>query len=114
MTDSDLLSSIDKYWEEKIVPTLSTYIEIPAKSPAFDPDWKKSGHIDRALQLVDRWIDDKKIPNLKKEVLVESTRTPLLLLELPGDLDYDVLMYGHLDKQPEMIGWGEGLGPWKA
>jgi acetylornithine deacetylase/succinyl-diaminopimelate desuccinylase-like protein len=23
-----------------------------------------------------------------------------------------VLLYGHLDKQPEMTGWREGLGPW--
>ncbi|HEU4352926.1 MAG TPA: M20/M25/M40 family metallo-hydrolase, partial [Burkholderiales bacterium] len=23
-----------------------------------------------------------------------------------------VLMYGHLDKQPEMVGWREGCGPW--
>lgn len=114
MTDSDLLSSIDRYWEEKIVPTLSEYIEIPAKSPSFDPDWKKSGYIHRALALIERWIDDKKIPGLKKEVLEEAGRTPLLLLELAGDLSYDVLMYGHLDKQPEMTGWAEGLGPWKA
>jgi acetylornithine deacetylase/succinyl-diaminopimelate desuccinylase-like protein len=114
MNQSDLLSSIDKYWEEKIVPTLKTYIEIPAKSPAFDANWKKSGHLDRVLQLVDKWIDDRKVPGLKKEILVEEGRTPLLLLEIPGDLNYQVLMYGHLDKQPEMTGWSEGLGPWKA
>jgi len=23
-----------------------------------------------------------------------------------------VLLYGHLDKQPEMVGWAEGYGPW--
>ena len=23
-----------------------------------------------------------------------------------------MLLYGHLDKQPEMTGWREGLGPW--
>ncbi|MCB0349833.1 MAG: M20/M25/M40 family metallo-hydrolase, partial [Bdellovibrionales bacterium] len=114
MTDSDLLSSIDKYWEDQIVPALKTYIEIPAKSPSFDPDWKKSGHIHRALELVVKWIDDKKIPNLKKEVFEEPGRTPLLLLDLPGDYEYQVLMYGHLDKQPEMTGWSEGLAPWKA
>jgi acetylornithine deacetylase/succinyl-diaminopimelate desuccinylase-like protein len=114
MNQADLLASIDKYWEEKIIPTLKTYIEIPAKSPAFDANWKKSGHLDRVLKLVDQWVEDRKIPGLKKEILVEENRTPLLLLELPGDLDYQVLMYGHLDKQPEMSGWSEGLGPWQA
>lgn len=114
MKNTDLLNSVDQYWEEKIIPTLKTYIEIPAKSPAFDAQWTRSGHIERALKLVDQWIDERRVPGLKKEILQEGDRTPLLLLEIPGDLDYQVLMYGHLDKQPEMTGWSEGLGPWQA
>ncbi len=109
-----VLESVSKYWEEKIVPILSEYIEIPAKSPAFDPEWKKNGHIAKVINLVDKWIEDQKIPGLKKEVIESGERTPLLLLDLPGDFDYHVLMYGHLDKQPEMTGWSEGLAPWKA
>lgn len=112
--EKSLLESVSKYWENKIVPTLSTYIEIPAKSPSFDPNWKENGHIDKVVKLVDNWINEQKIPNLKKEIIEEPGRTPLLLLELPGDFNYNVLMYGHLDKQPEMTGWSEGLGPWKA
>ncbi len=114
MATSDLMSSIDKYWEENIIPSLTEYIEIPAKSPAFDPQWQENGYIDKALELVENWIESRKIANLKKEVLRAEGRTPLLLLELEGDLDYEVLMYGHLDKQPEMVGWEDGLGPWKA
>lgn len=110
----EIQDSINKYWEDKIVPALSEYIEIPAKSPAFDPQWKKSGHIDKVLKLVDKWIDERKITGLKKEVLESEGRTPLLVLDLPGDYDYEVLMYGHLDKQPEMTGWAPDLGPWKA
>jgi acetylornithine deacetylase/succinyl-diaminopimelate desuccinylase-like protein len=112
--EKTLLESVNQYWENKIIPTLSTYIEIPAKSPSFDPKWKENGHIDKVIKLVDSWINEQKIPNLKKEIIEEKGRTPLLLLELPGDFDYDVLMYGHLDKQPEMVGWSEGLSPWKA
>lgn len=114
MNSSDLLTSVDKYWEEQIVPTLSEYIEIPAKSPAFDPQWEENGFIEKALTLVEKWIDQKNIPNLQKEILRAENRTPLLLLTLPGDLNYEVLMYGHLDKQPEMVGWSSDLGPWKA
>jgi acetylornithine deacetylase/succinyl-diaminopimelate desuccinylase-like protein len=114
MDNQDLLPSIDRFWEDKIVPTISTYIEIPAKSPGFDPQWKENGYLHKALKLVDGWIDDQKVPGLKKEVLESGGRTPLLLLDIPGDIDYQVLMYGHLDKQPEMTGWSEGLGPWKA
>ncbi len=114
MNPSDRLNSMSQYWENFIIPTLMEYIEIPAQSPAFDPDWKENGHIDRALALVERWIESRNIPGLKKEVLQVPGRTPLLLLELAGDLPFEVLMYGHLDKQPEMTGWAPDLGPWKA
>src|SRR6202008_4891214 len=30
-----------------------------------------------------------------------------------GAGDRTVLLYGHLDKQPEMSGWREGYGPWE-
>ena len=40
-------------------------------------------------------------------------RTPLIYMEIPGDVDATVLLYGHLDKQPEMTGWRDGLGPWE-
>lgn len=114
MQDSDLLSSIDNYWEQEIVPALEEYIEIPAKSPAFDSNWKENGYIHKALKLVEDWVESRNVPNLHKEVIEDGGRTPLLLLELKGDYDYEVLMYGHLDKQPEMSGWADDLGPWKA
>src|SRR5262249_13646780 len=47
------------------------------------------------------------------EVVRLPGRTPLLFMELPGDGEATVLLYGHLDKQPEMKGWSEGLGPWQ-
>lgn len=114
MTNSDLLASIDRFWEKEIISTLSTYIEIPAKSPAFDPAWKKSGYIDKALNLVLKWIENQNISGLTTEVVEGAERTPILIVNLKGQLDYQVLMYGHMDKQPEMTGWSEGLDPWKA
>lgn len=112
--NADVMTSIDKYWETEILPKLMEYIEIPAKSPAFDPDWEKNGFIEQALNLADKWVESRKVPGLKKEILRVQGRTPLLLIELPGTDNYEVLMYGHLDKQPEMVGWAEGLSPWKA
>jgi acetylornithine deacetylase/succinyl-diaminopimelate desuccinylase-like protein len=35
------------------------------------------------------------------------------MIEIPGDRPGNVLMYGHLDKQPEMEGWHDGYGPWE-
>src|SRR6185369_10873535 len=34
--------------------------------------------------------------------------------DVPGTSPETILLYGHCDKQPEMVGWDDGLGPWKA
>jgi hypothetical protein len=39
-------------------------------------------------------------------------RTPLIFVEIDGQGDDCVLLYGHLDKQRDMTGWADDLGPW--
>jgi acetylornithine deacetylase/succinyl-diaminopimelate desuccinylase-like protein len=106
---------IDKLWDDEILPTLIEYIRIPNKSPAFDPDWQKHGHMARAVKLYESWAMAKiaQLPGAKLEVLQLEGRTPLLFIEIPGEAKGTVLLYGHLDKQPEMKGWAEGTGPWE-
>ncbi len=107
-----------RVWSTSIVPALVQYIAIPNKSPAFEPDWAAKGHMDAAVKLVADWCRAQEIPGLTLEVvqLVDESgapRTPVIFMEIPGASDDTVLLYGHLDKQPEMTGWREGLGPWK-
>ena len=104
----------ERVWEEEILPVLHDYIRIPNKSPAFDPDWKANGHMDRAVDLIEGWCRERAIPGLVVERIELEGRTPLLYMEVPGQGDDTVLLYGHLDKQPEMEGWREDLGPWIA
>ncbi|MFN0314302.1 MAG: M20 family metallopeptidase [Burkholderiales bacterium] len=99
-------------WDDSIVACLTEYIRIPCKSPHFDADWQAHGHIDRAVALAKQWAEQQAIPGLAIEVIRLPGRTPLLWFEMPGDANRTVLLYGHLDKQPEMTGWREGLGPW--
>ena len=103
---------VQKTWDDSIVPTLTEYIKIPAKSPMFDGQWREHGHIDRAVELVRGWASTRPIEGLRIEVVRLEGRTPLLLMEAPGTGTDTVLLYGHLDKQPEMVGWAEGTGPW--
>ena len=111
---SDILNkSITEFWDNKIVPTLIEYIKIPNKSPSFDPDWEKHGHMDRVLDLAVKWTEKNKPDGSVITIKKSPGRTPLLLLDIPGTKDGNILMYGHLDKQPEMEGWNEDLGPWK-
>jgi acetylornithine deacetylase/succinyl-diaminopimelate desuccinylase-like protein len=106
------MNPIEQFWDEAIVPSLVEYIRIPAKSPHFDKSWEKNGHIEAAIQLADKWCRRHALPGMKQEIVRLPGRTPVLFIEIPGKSKGDILMYGHLDKQPEMTGWRDGLGPW--
>jgi acetylornithine deacetylase/succinyl-diaminopimelate desuccinylase-like protein len=112
-----LIATIDRTWDEEIVPTLEAYIRIPNKSPAFDADWAEHGFMDQAVSLLEGWARRKlaSTPGVTIEVVRLDGRTPVIFIEIPGSgaaANETVLLYGHLDKQPEMEGWSEGLGPW--
>jgi acetylornithine deacetylase/succinyl-diaminopimelate desuccinylase-like protein len=104
---------VDDYWEREIVPALEQYIRIPNVSSHFDPDWEASGHMQTALGLAKAWLETHMPKGAELLVGQLPGRTPLLLIDVPGDAPGTVLMYGHLDKQPEMTGWREGLSPWE-
>jgi acetylornithine deacetylase/succinyl-diaminopimelate desuccinylase-like protein len=106
------LAFVQRVWDESIVPALGEYIAIPAKSPAFDARWREHGHLERAVALIQTWCQARAVAGLRVEVVRLDGRTPLIVMEVPGDTDDTVLLYGHLDKQPEMTGWAEGLHPW--
>jgi len=107
------VTRIAQFWDDAIVPALIDYIRIPAKSPHFDPDWRAHGNIDEAARLAAGWCERNAIPGMKLEIVRLGERTPCLFIDVPGTASGGpVLMYGHLDKQPEMTGWREGLGPW--
>jgi acetylornithine deacetylase/succinyl-diaminopimelate desuccinylase-like protein len=100
-------------FRDSILPALRAYIEIPAKSPHFDPDWAAHGYLDRTVALAERWCREQPVRGLDCEIIRLPGRTPVLLLEIPGSGDDTVLLYGHLDKQPELEPWAPGLAPWR-
>src|SRR5262249_43387039 len=104
---------ITRRWDESILPTLAEFVRIPNKSPLFDSQWESHGHMERAVQLVADWCSAQPIPGMKVEVHRLPGLTPVLLAEIPGDLPRCILLYGHLDKQPEFTGWLPGLSPWE-
>jgi acetylornithine deacetylase/succinyl-diaminopimelate desuccinylase-like protein len=120
MNNTTALASADRIWEQEIIPQLERYIRIPNKSPAFEPDWVKKGHMEQAVKLIADWAQGQAahIPGLKVEVVQLQNekgepRTPVIYMEIPGEGKDTVLLYGHLDKQPEMTGWRQGLSPWE-
>lgn len=108
----DATERIATQWNDDIVPRLVDYIRVPAKSPHFDPAWEANGHIEQVIRLAERWVRAQPIAGLEVEIVRLPGRTPVLLFEVPGDDSRTVLLYGHLDKQPEMVGWRDDGGPW--
>ncbi|MFZ9629659.1 MAG: M20/M25/M40 family metallo-hydrolase [Ilumatobacteraceae bacterium] len=115
-TVESIRAHIDHVWEADIEPLLHDYIAIPCVSVSFDPEWRAHGHLDRAIELVRAWCAARQIAGLTVEVVELAGRTPVVLCEVPATGDATptdtVLFYGHVDKQPEMTGWRDGLGPW--
>jgi acetylornithine deacetylase/succinyl-diaminopimelate desuccinylase-like protein len=104
---------VERRWQERVLPALEAYVAIPNQSPDYDRDWQRNGHMDRAVALIADWIRAQEVPDLTLDVVRAQRRTPLVLVEVPGaGTDDTVLLYGHLDKQPPMDGWREGLGAW--
>lgn len=116
------LDTINRQWDGSILPALQDYIAIPAKSPMFAPDWQQQGLLDKVLCNAAAWVEAQKVPGLQLEIIRLPGRTPVLFFEVAGTAPNNanaatastVLMYGHLDKQPEFDGWRNGLGPWTA
>lgn len=113
MDIAKLRAAIAESWRESVIDRLSAYVRIPNKSPMFDPDWEENGHMEAAVTLMAEWCRAQPIAGMKVEVSRLPGRTPVLLVEVPGELPGCVLLYGHMDKQPEFTGWQEGLGPWE-
>ncbi|HET6806935.1 MAG TPA: M20 family metallopeptidase [Frateuria sp.] len=117
MDTARLSGFIGGLWDDEIVPQLVEYIRIPNKSPMFDAQWAEHGFMDQAVDLLERWARGKlaSLPGATLEVVRLPGRTPLIYIDVPATLpgcEETVVLYGHLDKQPEMTGWAEGLGPW--
>jgi acetylornithine deacetylase/succinyl-diaminopimelate desuccinylase-like protein len=114
------LAEVGRAWDEDIVSQLQDYITIPAKSPMFDPQWAEHGYIDTVVRNAAAWVEAQKVEGLTLEIIRLEGRTPVLFFEVPASSGngeqaapaQTVLMYGHLDKQPEFSGWRSDLGPW--
>jgi len=116
LNTEQLLDDVSRHWDAEIVPQLIEYVKIPAKSPSFDHDWAKHGFLDAVIEQARSWVLSQNVAGLTLEVVHIDGRTPVLFFDIPATggvaADQTVLLYGHLDKQPEMTGWRAGLGPW--
>ena len=111
-----LAATVARHWDTEIVAQLVDYIRVPAKSPHFDPEWAANGHIERVIVEALAWVRRQPVRGLTADIVRLSGRTPVLFFDVPSTSEVagapTLLLYGHLDKQPEMTGWRDGFGPW--
>ncbi|MBV9845146.1 MAG: M20/M25/M40 family metallo-hydrolase [Kutzneria sp.] len=117
MDRAALTSTVRTLWDEDIVPSLSEFVAIPAVSMAFDPNWAANGHLNAAVDHLKSWIAGRGLPDTDIDIVQLPDRSPLLLVDVPASPAADpaagtVLLYGHLDKQPPVGGWSDGLDAW--
>jgi acetylornithine deacetylase/succinyl-diaminopimelate desuccinylase-like protein len=118
LESAQLLTDVSRSWDDDIVHRLHDYVEVPAKSPSFDPQWAQHGWLHRVLHDAADWVRAQRVPGLQLDIIELPGRTPVLFFEVPATRaasqgsQQTVLMYGHLDKQPEFNGWRSDLGPW--
>ena len=116
MEQEKVRSAAGACWASHVLPSLARFVEIPALSPAFDASWQAHGQLTAAAEHVSDWIGARGLPGTQTEIVQLPGRSPLLLVDVPATPGATgrgtVLLYGHLDKQPPVGGWSEGLGPW--
>ena len=120
LNPAQALTQVSQAWDTDLVAQLTNYITIPAKSPMFDADWAQHGLIEKVVQNAFEWVQAQKVAGLTLEIIRLPGRTPVLFFEVAASTGNSnqavsgqtVLMYGHLDKQPEFTGWRADLGPW--
>ena len=115
LNSAQALADVSQAWDGDILRQLTDYIQIPAKSPSFDTQWAEHGHLEAVLRNAAQWVEAQKVAGLKLEIIRLPGRTPVMFFDIPATLAHaqqTVLMYGHMDKQPEFSGWRNDLGPW--
>jgi acetylornithine deacetylase/succinyl-diaminopimelate desuccinylase-like protein len=106
---------VEKWWADWYVKGLCEFIEIPNLSPMFDAEFYTNGTTQAAAKHVDDYINKLEIKGITKHSFTPEGKPPMYVyvVEANGN-DKNVMCYGHLDKQPWMMPWREGLGPTKA
>lgn len=100
-------------FERDALETLLDYTTIPCLSPMFDQRWEESGHIEAAVQLLVSWARQRRLASFEVEVHRLEGKTPVIVVTVAatGPTTGTCVLYGHLDKQPPLGEWSEGLNP---
>lgn len=107
------MAFVEKHWEDWYVKGLADFIRVPNLTPMVDPEYLTNGLVEESMVVVDDYVQKLNIKGISRQVIQPEGCPPLVIYVVEGsdDKQKNVMLYGHLDKQPWMTGWEEGLSP---
>ena len=116
---------MEKWLREKtktdLIPAICDFIKIPNQSRLYDDEWDTNGLQEKACHFSMDFAKSQNLKGLSMTFIEEKGKTPAVLAivepfagngKVDESLEKTILMYGHIDKQPPLLGeWSEGLGP---
>ena len=97
------LSFISKDYEDNVIKSLSSFIKITNISPSYEPTFFSNVKTEKAAEYILSRIKNKKIKNIKTEIIKEDNIAALILIQIPptsNSINKNILLYCHYDKQP--------------
>lgn len=108
MNKDDTTKFIDSKWDSWYVPGLSDFVRTPNLTAMVDPDYLTNGLLQKAMALVDDYINKLEIQGLQKHIFTTEQGLPLICYVVEAsspEIKSNVMLYGHIDKQPYGEGW---------
>lgn len=80
-----------------------------------DTTYRTNGLLEKAIELVDQYVQKLGIKGLERKIFHPEDSNPLVVYKVEPEKmtekTRNIMIYGHLDKQPYEEAWAEGLGP---
>ena len=71
-----IIARVARTWDGSILERLIAYVRIPNKSPMFDPQWERNGHMESAVQLMAECVRADVAPRCVRQGLPARGTTP--------------------------------------
>lgn len=113
VTKEKTLEHVEKNWDSWFIPGLSDFVRVPNLTPMVDPEYLTNGLVEKSADCVDQYMNKLGVKGLSKQVFKSETGLPLVcyIVEPTPGCNKNIMVYGHLDKQPYGEGWFDRLSP---
>ena len=102
--------TVDEHWDSWYVEGLKDFVRVPNLSLMCDPEFYTNGNTEKAIDVVEAYAQKIGVEGLVRHVLKPEGSSHLVVYVHEGE-GPNIMLYGHLDKQPHGSGWDEDKHP---